>query len=269
MTAPSAWLALIVAVGMVASAHALETPRSSPFDSRVKAVFYNGDDVVQVDAVLGIATHIVLEEGEGIVAHAFGDSESYEFEATKNHVFIKPKAEGADTNLVIVTDKRSYKFRLVFKETREGATYELLFRYRDVRAKAEEEALAKAAIEDGFSEVVAANLNYTMSGDLELAPINAWDDGARTYFKFPGGIDLPAITVIDAAGDESVVARAIAGFANDVVVLPKVAEKWVLRLGERALGIYNDSYDPAKGVAAATGTVSPWVTRVVKSKEAK
>lgn len=261
-------LALLFAALGAAPAAALETPRSSPFDTRVKAVFYNGDDVVQVDAVLGIATHIVLEEGEGIVAHAFGDSESYEFESTKNHVFIKPKAEGADTNLVIVTDKRSYKFRLVFKETREGATYELLFRYRDTRAKAEQESLAKAAIEEGFSEVVAANLDYTMSGDLDLAPVNAWDDGARTYFKFPANVDLPAIYAVDASGAESVVQRATAGFTNDVAIMPKVAEKWILRLGDRALAIFNEAYD-AKGVVTASGTASPWVTRVVKGKETK
>ncbi len=243
-------------------ASALDTPHRSPYDSRVKAVVFNGDDVVQIDTVLGIATHIVLEEGETIVTHAFGDSDAYGFESAANHIFIKPKAEGADTNLVVVTSKRSYKFRLVFKETREGATYELLFRYPDTRRKATEEAVQKAEIETRFNDIVATNLAYTMSGDLELAPVNAWDDGRATYFKFRGGVDLPAIYVIGAGGEETVVDRTMAGAGNTVAVVPKVSARWVLRLGDRALGIWNEGYD-ATAPLPATGTASPFVTRVV------
>jgi type IV secretion system protein VirB9 len=267
---PPLWLIVFLAAGAAAPLSALEAPRPSPYDSRVKAVWFNGDNVVQVDTVPGVATHIVLEEGETIVAHAFGDSEAYEFEATKHHLFIKPKAEGADTNLVVVTDKRSYKFRLTFKgETREGATYELLFRYRDAKAKAENEAAAKAAVAEGFREVVAANLDYTMSGDLELAPVNAWDDGRRTYFKFAAGVDLPAVYAVDANGDESVVQSAVAGRANDVTVVPKVSAKWMLRLGERALAVFNEAYDAngAAGLTNLTGTASPFVKRAVKGRE--
>ncbi len=257
------WLALLTIAAAAAPARALEHPKSSPYDSRVKAVVYNDKDVVEIDAVLGIATHIVLEEDETVVTHAFGDSESYDFEAEQNHIFVKPKAEGADTNLVVVTGKRSYKFKLVFKaDTREGATYELLFRHLDTKAKETRAASEKIEIERGFQKVVARNLDYTMSGDLDIAPVNAWDDGRATFFKFQGNVDLPAIYAVDADGAESVVARATAGSTNDIAVMPKVSPKWMIRLGDRALAIFNESYD-ATGVATATGTASPFVTRRV------
>lgn len=257
-------LALLLAVSWAGPSAALETPRSSPYDARVKAVVFNADDVVQVDAVLGIATHIVLEDGEAILAHAFGDSEAYGFESQKNHIFIKPKAEGADTNLVVVTDKRSYKFRLTFKgDVRDGATYELLFRYPGVKAREVRERAEKAEIERRFQDIAAVNLAYTMSGDLDLAPVHAWDDGRATFFKFRPNVDLPAIYVTDADGAESVVDRAMAGAANDVAVVPKIAAKWIFRLGDRALAIFNEVADQT-GAVAATGTASPFVRRVVE-----
>ncbi len=263
------WLALLLSIICAPPLAALEQPRASPYDARVKAVVFNADDVVQVDAVLGVATHIVLEEGETILTHAFGDSEAYDFEARNHHLFVKPKAEGADTNLVVVTDRRSYKFRLTFKaDKREGATYELLFRFPGAKVKEVRARADKAEVERRFQSVTAANLAYAMSGDLELAPVHAWDDGKTTFFRFASGRELPAIYVIDAGGAESVADRAIAGAANDVAVVNRVAAKWVLRLGDRALAIWNETYDQT-GPMAATGTVSPLVTRVVKPGQAE
>ena len=56
-------LALALLAAMIAlPAQALDEPRSSKFDNRIRYTIYNPRDVVQLDAVIGIATHIVLEE---------------------------------------------------------------------------------------------------------------------------------------------------------------------------------------------------------------
>ena len=94
---------------------ALHHPTKSSFDSRIRYTPYNAHDVVQLNTVIGIATHVVLEEGEQYMTHAFGDANAYAFAVEKNHLFLKPKAENADTNLAVVTDRRSYHFRLTFQ----------------------------------------------------------------------------------------------------------------------------------------------------------
>ncbi len=101
-----------------------------------------------------------------------------------------------------------------------------------------------------------------MSGDLDLAPVNAWDDGEFTYFKFPGNRDLPAIYLVDPDGNESIVNRHSAGDSSDVIAMHKVAQRWALRLGNRALAIWNDAYDPA-GRRNTSRTASPDVNRVL------
>ena len=101
-----------------------------------------------------------------------------------------------------------------------------------------------------------------MSGDLDLAPVNAWDDREFTYFKFPGERDIPAIYLVDPDGSESLVTRHSTGPSNEIVVVHKVAAHWVLRLGSRALAIWNDAYDP-EGRRNVSRTTSPDVHRVL------
>lgn len=243
---------------------ALKTPSNSQYDHRIRYVAYNTDDVIQIETVLGVATHIILEEGERYITHAFGDSEAYAFAHKGRHIFIKPKAELANTNLIVVTDKRSYKFRLQFRNDRAGATYELAFHYPDSNTKDVDENSQRLAIERGFHQGAKGyNLRYTMSGNQDIAPINAWDNGRVTYFKFSANMDMPSIYVVDAEGNESLIPRTIVGSSNDIIAVHKVNPKWLIRLGKRALAVFNEAYDP-NGIPNTTGTVSSMVHRINK-----
>lgn len=199
----AATLAAVIPMPLMAA----DNPKQAGIDARIRYVVYNPTDVVQLDGVIGIATHIVLEPGETYLTHAFGDAEAWSFAIEQNHVFLKPRADHADTNLVIVTDRRSYNFKLNYRPTRSAAaTYELAFRYPQTTAQGRSAAAEKAAADAAFkAQRGKNNLNYTMSGDYSLAPVNAWDNGEFTYFKFPGNRDIPAIYMVDADGKESIV----------------------------------------------------------------
>lgn len=260
-------LCLLVAAMNAGPAFALDVPTSSRYDHRIRYVTYNRADVVQVDTVLGVATHIELEPGEEYVTHVFGDAAAYAFTRKANHIFIKPKAEQANTNLIVVTDRRSYKFRLEFKSTRAGATYEMSFNYPDTQSRATRAALEKAAVDEAFRvEPGQANLKYTMSGDTDIAPVNAWDNGRFTFFKFAANVDMPAIYMVDAEGNESLINTTTKGASNNILMVHKVNPKFIVRLGNRALAVFNEAYD-AQGVDNTTGTASPVVERVTKGGE--
>lgn len=255
---------VLVAAMNTAPAFALEIPTSSRYDHRIRYVTYNQADVVQIDTVLGVATHIELEQGEEYVTHVFGDSASYAFTRKSNHIFIKPKAEQANTNLIVVTDRRSYKFRLEFKPSRANATYELSFRYPDTQARVTREKLEASAVDEAFRVGPGgANLKYTMSGDLDIAPVNAWDNGRFTFFKFAANVDMPAIYMVDAEGKESLINTTAKGASNNIIMVQKVNPKFIIRLGNRALAVFNEAYD-ARGIDNTTGTASPGVERVIK-----
>lgn len=262
--------AALVLAGVSPAAFATEPTRSSPHDSRIKTVVYNPDDVTPLNGVVGIATHIVLAEGEEYEAHSFGDGNAWSFAHHKNHLFVKPAAENGNTNLTVITNLHVYEFSLRYIGTHASpaTTYQLKFRYPVELAKVSAEKLEKARVAAALASAPPAkvNLAYTMSGDKSLAPVNVWNDDNFTYFKFPGNRDLPTIFLGNADGTESIVNRVSRGAGNDVVVVQKIAPKWVLRLGKQFLGVYNESYDPI-GVTNTTGTASPVVVREVKGDE--
>ena len=237
--------------------------RDEPADSRIRYVDYDKDHVVTIEAVVGVVVHVVLDPAETYVAHAFGDGKAWDFAYRLNHLFLKPVATDADSNLTVVTDKRSYHFALQLR-TDGGAppTYELAFRYRETPRRIREEA-RNFDLEEAFRKPPASpNLHYSMSGDTDIAPTNCWDDGQFTSFKFAGQVDLPAIYMVDADGRESVVDRHTTGPSNDIVVVHKVAAHWVLRLGGRALAIWNDAFS-REGRKNETRTTSDDVKRVL------
>lgn len=259
---------LILAVALAAvpfsSVMALETPNMSQYDHRIKYVTFNPDNVVQLDTVIGVVTHIKLEQGETYQTHAFGDSAAYDFAVVGSNVFVKPAAEEANTNLIIVTDRRSYNFRLSFRPDRARATYALGFRYPDTAARLTAAQVEKQRVGQAFATKASeANLNYTMSGNTDIAPINAWDDGRFTYLKFAANADFPAVYVVDTVGNESLVNFNTIGTSSNIIQIHKVHPKFFIRSGSRVLAIFNEAYDSV-GTPNETGTASPAVERVIQ-----
>lgn len=285
--------ALILAFALACpgqGAFALDNPGRSVADYRIKHTNYNPDDVVRLDAVIGIATHIIVQSGENYVTHAFGDPSGWEFAHKDNHYFIKPKAENSDTNLVIVTDKRSYNFVLHFvgsyatKDAAgtvvkhaigtpwslKNATLQLAFNYPNDDARKAAEVRTAASVQDRFrGRAGPLNLNYTQSStpmDKDIVPLNVWDDGRFTYFRFAQNVSLPNLYTVGADGEETLVNRHMSPDNNRVIVAEKVAAKFRLRLGNEVVGVFNEAYSQADG-GNMTGTASPSVRRVIKGSE--
>ncbi|CAM5219989.1 Type IV secretion system protein virB9 [Castellaniella defragrans] len=258
-------LGLALAMTLPISALALENPRSSRLDHRVRYVSYNAADVIQLDAVIGTATHIVLAPGERYVYHVFGDSQAYAFTYKDNHLFFKPTAKDANTNLIVVTDQRDYSFRLSYTDERSApALYKLVIRYPEVDARKRDAAAQRAAVERSL-QAVSTSINwlaYTRSGDTALAPVHAWDDGRQTWLQFAPGADIPAVYRVTPDGQEVLTNFHMAD--DRTMVLHRTSALWHLRLGELVLAIYNETYR-ATPVPPDTGTASPAVKRRVKN----
>ena len=247
---------------MCASPSALAQSLGAVQDPRIRYVDYDPNEVVTLEAVVGIVVHVVLEPGETYLAHAFGDAKAWDLAYRQNHVFIKAIATDADSNLTLVTDRRSYHFAVkLLTETGAVPVYELAFRYRERGARKEVRSSRQADLEEAFSRPPThPNLLYSMSGDLDIAPTNCWDDGRFTSFKFAPETDLPAIYLVDADGKESLVDHHMGG--DEIVVVHAVGARWVLRLGKRALAIFNDGFG-GLGRPNASGTSAEDVTGIV------
>ena len=104
------------------------------------------------------------------------------------------------------------------------------------------------------------NWHYVGQGDRSILPLEVFDNGYSTVFRFPGNVRIPAVFVINPDGKEATPNYAVKG---DLVQVDSVARGWRLRDGQTVLCIWNQAFDPV-GKNPETGTSSPNVQRVVK-----
>ncbi|WP_323123169.1 TrbG/VirB9 family P-type conjugative transfer protein [Burkholderia alba] len=246
--------------------HAVVTPGPCSDDAHLRCAIYDRNDVVRVPYRPGNAAVLQLEPGESLQGIGMGDAKAWTVGQKGQAIFFKPKAASAQTNFLIVTDKRRYAIQLSPAGRDEAATWSLSFDYPDTRAAQASAARARqdraSALLQGQTVGTATprNTNYDMRGDTILAPTAMWDDGRFTYFQFATNRDLPEFYRVMPDGAEAKVNPTMQG---DVKVIQDTANFFVLRLGKSVLGIRNNAYTP-DGPLNPTGTTVPGTVRLLK-----
>ncbi|HEY1609641.1 MAG TPA: TrbG/VirB9 family P-type conjugative transfer protein, partial [Paraburkholderia sp.] len=184
-------------------------------------------------------------------------------------IFLKPGSHAHDTNLIVHTDRHDYAFDLVVVPAtpagREDVMYRVTFSYRDVLI-AHDAATTDANLiaQREAAPAVKRNLAYTMQallGSDDIVPSAMWDDGRFTYVEIPGNRKIPSVFRVAEDGSEHVSDKHMEG---DRIVLHEVARRWVLRLGDEAVELWNNAYD-LNGVPPVDGTTVPGVARTLKA----
>lgn len=261
---------LVSGVFMLAAALAAQgaqVPEAAKKDMRIRFATYDPYDVVTIYTRDGLETHIVLEPDEKIVDMTGGDVDAWGV-ATKfsrDGLFIKPAGPLPDANLHVVTTKRTYTFDL--KQARKGkgevGFMTVYFRYpaseRSANANASTSEQARALLE---IPAPVSNRHYSVQGSSDLAPVEAWDDGRTTFLRFRANAGIPAVYSAR-SGEDALEQMESPVMKDDVMQIPGVHRKLVLRIGRQVACVFNEGFDPAAR-RPATSTVSPLVDRVLK-----
>ena len=257
----------LLALAVAASAHGSQIPEAGKKDARIRFATYDPYDVVTIYTRVGMETHIVLDPDEKIVDMTGGDVEAWgaASKLARNGIFLKPAGDLPDANLHIVTNKRTYSFDLKLAKKSKGETpfMTVYFRYpgaeRAASAAARDTEQVRALL-DAASQ--AENRRYSVQGSSDLAPIEAWDDGRTTFLRFRARSSIPAIYA--ARGDDDSIEQVESpSVKNDVVQVPGVRRKIVLRIGSQVACVFNDGFDP-DAARQPTNTASPYVARTLK-----
>ncbi|WP_413936130.1 TrbG/VirB9 family P-type conjugative transfer protein [Nitrospira sp. BLG_1] len=297
----TAWLiATLLCSG--ASSIAAEVPEPGNGDQRVRYVTYQKDEVTKVTVRRGVVTRIVLGDDERIVIAGSGflaDCAKQEAEwciradVGTNQVWVKPKDQATHNNLEIRTDKRDYSLEFTVvgndrvgrrQNTGQGQRgkdepmYRVIFRHplvpptpatmtamqtsahRTKHARDKADLLTERL--DSFTPE-PRNWSYSMEvlqGGDDIAPSLVFDDGRFTYFQFPPNREIPAIFYFSPLGEET---RINFHMEKDLAVVQRMGRRFVLRLGEAVVGIWNDAYDKT-GVPAIEGTTVSGITRTLR-----
>lgn len=95
-----------------------------------------------------------------------------------------------------------------------------------------------------------------------------WDDGQRTFLRYPGNRPVPLAYQVMPDGTEAVIGQNTvvdAATKGSLMIIHSVVPMLRLRDGESVLCITNNAYDPV-GHRTGTGTVDPGVVRQVKGE---
>jgi type IV secretion system protein VirB9 len=228
-------------------------------DPRLASRLYDANQVVRVEGRLGVQTTIAFGEDELIENIAIGDSANWQVTPNKkaNLLFVKPLLAKAGTNLTVVTDRRTYFFDLAASPSSQ-ATYVLRFRYPE---KPVEQTTRQPALTEEESGTLAgdvpadpAELNFAWrsKGSQKLLPHRVYDDGSATYLAWGAKQEIPAILVLNPAGEEGPVNYSVQG---DVIVIDDVPAKIILRSGREDAALeYAGKPDDRSRLADARST---------------
>lgn len=175
---------------------------------------------------------ILLEPGEAVTAIAAGDTSRWmvtevEAEAQEDPravVLVKPHAVGLSTNIVIVTDRRTY---LVEARAGGGDRYsaEIAWTYPAGREFTATPSLDHISRDYRVRTVRGARPRWL--------PTQVFDDGQRTWIEFPADIaaaDMPPLFVMTPEGAELANYRVV----GRQMMIDRVFDRAELRLGVQA-----------------------------------
>lgn len=280
-------LAVGYALAAASAAHAAITPPLGNEDPRVRVVPYQKMNVVELHTFYGVSTHIALDKGEHVEDIACGDSAAWDIVARGDNLFLKPRAQHADTNMTIITNRRTYNFELIVLPFPPNSTsawrdknliYSLSFLYPNDAVREQNALLAQQAQAAAKQQAeierrehaekikaslkaekkVVLNTDYWAAGNESITPIRAYDNGQFTYLEFGPHSPIPAVYDLGPDDRESLINTNVEG---NTVVVQRLARRLVLRLGHRVVCIENRGYSTA-GAVPQTGTISPAVQRV-------
>jgi len=227
-------LTILGTIGIYAlTAQAESVPRRVAADQRVKIVMYDPNNVVVLKGRYGYQTQIAFALNETIQSVSVGDSLAWQVVPSSNNLFVKPVAS-SKTNMTVLTNLNSYSFQLDSLNSTISPTYKLQFTYPDGGYAQSNTPNAVATFDPE-----KINWKYSFTGDRYLAPLEAFDNGQFTYFKFTsdGMSHVPSIFMVDKNRSETLVNYHVQG---DYVVVNGVAKQFTFRDGVYVTSVYND-----------------------------
>jgi len=227
-----------------------ETPLPSPFDNRIVTFTYSPDVVFPLLTQAGVATHIRLETGEGVTEKpTLGDTIQWRISGGPTHLYVKPVRSGISTTLTLVTNKRTYEFFLVASQPGGKFYQQASFMYpeevREVQLQAQVQAESFIAEKRRLDaqllttplDPTSFHYGYKLSGDAPFRPIDVFDDGKKTFFRFPRVQDIPAVFIPD---DQKRLQLIVTRVDGNFIIADRVGDRFVLKLNDQEVSVESD-----------------------------
>lgn len=243
------------------SSHAQKSEKSfnGPNDKRFKTYIFKPDSVYEYTGYYGVPSRIDLDPSEKILTIAMGDTSSWKIEPVGFRLFLKPIKFDAQTYMSIITTKRIYYFELYSAEASGIKDPNLVFAAKfiypegNIEIPSTEEAEIMQfddadeannagdhdEVPDPTKQGAMLNFSYSVTGSKFISPLEVFDDGEFTYFRFKGlGGELPAIFQVMPDGNEALINFRV---KEGYTVVEMITSQYTLRYGNQVACVFNEA----------------------------
>ncbi len=183
-----------------------------------KVVFPFGQTMPKLTCSPTRACDVEMQPAEKVKKVVLGDgvnwtwspAESVEHGVVVQHVIFQPHDSDLESNVIILTDHRTYHMKLFAPKTGGAYINRAAFYYPQelVQDWEEKETTVVAVADKVEAEKVMAtpvsiekiDLNYTVSGSASFKPVNVFNDGERTFMEMPDSLRVsgsPTLLLLD------------------------------------------------------------------------
>jgi len=222
---------------------ALQEPTGHGYVNAVQVYPFTDGALYRLYAAPEQVTDIALQPGETLtsvsagdtVRWVVGDTSSGLGSAKQVHVLVKPFSAGLKTNLVIMTDRRSYHLALESTDKTSMAAISWTYPQDQLVMLQQQNKQADAAspVADGVA-LEDLHFRYAISGDNPpWRPVRAFDDGSKVYIEFPSRLDqgeAPPLFVVGPTGDSELVNYRV---RRNYYIVDRLFAAAELRLGQK------------------------------------
>ena len=148
---------------------------------------YSPSQLYKIYCKLNYLTDIVLKEGEQITYVGGGDTGKWMLDASTvegtPHIYLKPIAKGAKTNIIINTTHHTYQVLCS-----EGDWYNPIIKWSYGSENIMKSIASQKAFDRTVSGVVQSpenlSFDYRIRGNASWKPEHVFDDGRKTFIRF-------------------------------------------------------------------------------------
>lgn len=229
---------------------------AAPDEAGIRTFTYSPDVVFNILTTNRKHVHVQFEDGEGMIeTPVLGDTVQWRAHGGPRNLYIKPTKPGLDTTMTVVTNRRTYTFKLTSVDPGKTVFQKVTFEYPDTQEKirlqsldakaadaAESNRLSGQVIEQNI-DLTALNYDYDISGEASFRPIDVSSDHRFMYLRMPQTQAAPSVFVLDKENRASLVVFRTKG---QFIIVERLADALLLKIGDDEVRIQKRSAEKPK-----------------------
>ncbi len=246
-------------VQAITNAHneAKETPSDENFINAITEYVYQEGRVYQIYCAPGRVTDLIFNKGESFTIGDIAEGDSHDKrwlppkltvsgsgDNKRLHMGMRPVKPGLEKNMTISTNQQTYylefksyknTFQTAVRWTYPHLEYQKKIASINMRSEKESNEINNISIDN-------MNFDYEVVGQATWKPIRVFDDGKKTYIKFPKSVEQGELPPLFLVGRDNETQIVNCRYNANYYVLDRLFEVALLKIGKNKqdqVHIYN------------------------------